>query len=162
MLSIIVAVAQNGVIGKNNDLIWHLPEDLKRFKKITQGHKIIMGRKTFDSLPGVLPNRHHIILTRDKNFTIDDTNIEVVYSVQHIIETYKDTDEEIFIIGGGEIYTQLLPHTNKLYLTKVKKDFEGDTHFPEINFDEWKVVDRQIGVENEQNKLPYEFLILSK
>lgn len=162
MLSIIAAVAQNGVIGKNNDLIWHLPEDLRRFKKLTQGHKIIMGRKTFESLPGVLPNRYHIILTRDKDFSIDDSNVEVVYSLKQVIETYKNTDEEVFVIGGGEIYTQLLPHTNKLYLTKVKKDFEGDTYFPQIKLDEWHVVDKQYGIEDEQNELPYEFLVLSK
>lgn len=162
MLSIIAAVARNGVIGKNNDLIWHLPEDLKRFKKLTQGHKIIMGRKTFESLPGVLPNRHHIILTRDNDFSIDDSNVEVVYSLQQVIETYKSTNEEVFVIGGGEIYTQFLPHTNKLYLTKVKKDFEGDTYFPQIKLDEWHVVDKQYGIEDEQNELPYEFLVLSK
>ena len=129
MISIIVAVANKNVIGKDNKLIWHISEDLKRFKKITSGNKMIMGRKTFQSLPGVLPNREHIIITRDANFSIDSEMVSICHDLNSLIEKYKNSDEEVFVIGGAEIYTQFLPYADKLYLTKVNHDFEGDTYF---------------------------------
>ena len=137
MINIIVATSINGVIGCNNKLIWDLPTDLKRFKEITSGNTIIMGRKTFESLPGVLPNRKHIILTRDKNFSVDNENVEVIHNADQIINNYKNSPVEAFIIGGGEIYKEFLPHANKLYLTEVLKDFEGDTSFPQVNLENW-------------------------
>jgi dihydrofolate reductase len=160
MLSIIAAISENGVIGNNNDLIWHLPADLKRFKKITSGHTVILGRKTFQSLPAVLPNRHHIIITKDSSFFIEDENVEVVNSLDQIITRFSNTEDEIFVIGGGEIYSQLLPYTNKLYITKVKKHFDGDTFFPNIDYSEWTILEQEIGVEDERNKIPYEFISL--
>lgn len=160
MLSIIAAISENGVIGNNNDLIWHLPADLKRFKKITSGHTVILGRKTFQSLPGVLPNRHHIIITKDSSFFFEDENVEVVNSLDQIITRFSNTEDEVFVIGGGEIYSQLLPYTNKLYITKVKKHFDGDTFFPNIDYSEWTILEQEIGVEDERNTIPYEFISL--
>lgn len=138
MLSIIVAIAKNNVIGKDNKLIWHISEDLKRFKSITSGKSMIMGRKTFESLPGILPNREHIILTRDKNFKVDSDKVKVVNDLDTLIEKYSNCEDEVFVIGGAEIYKQLLPYAHKLYLTKIDTDFEGDTYFPQINYDEFK------------------------
>ena len=108
MLSAIVCMDNFGGIGKNGDLLYKIPDDLKRFKEITSGNTIIMGRKTFESLPGVLPNRKHVILTRDKNFSVDNENVEVIHSVDEIINNYKDSSVEAFIIGGGEIYKEFL------------------------------------------------------
>lgn len=158
MLSIIVAVASNGVIGGNNDLLWRVPEDLKRFKKLTQGHTIVMGRKTFDSLPGVLPNRNHVILTRDENYSVDSPFVSVVHSIDELIAEYGDNKKEIFVIGGGEIYKQLLPHANKFYLTKILKDFEGDTFFPQYDENEWEVIHTSEEYVNERDDLGYKFV----
>ncbi len=121
MLSLIVAIAENNVIGKDNKLIWHLSEDLKRFKSITSGNTMLMGRKTFESLPGILPNRKHIIITRDDKYTVDSDQVSVITDLHSFIKTHENSDEEVFIIGGAEIYKQLLPHCKKLYLTKIYK-----------------------------------------
>ncbi|NFG23995.1 dihydrofolate reductase [Clostridium botulinum] len=162
MLSIIVAIAKNNVIGNDNKLIWHISEDLKRFKEITSGKTIVMGRKTFESLPGVLPNRKHIILTRDKNFKVNSECVEIIYDFDELVSKYKNSDTEVFIIGGGEIYKQLLPHTNKLYLTKINKDFDGDTYFPQINYDDFKVDYKSDIIIDEKSKLEYNFINLSR
>ncbi|MCS6111580.1 dihydrofolate reductase [Clostridium botulinum] len=162
MLSIIVAIAKNNVIGNDNKLIWHISEDLKRFKEITSGKTIVMGRKTFESLPGVLPNRKHIILTRDKNFKVNSECVEIIYDFDELLSKYKNSDTEIFIIGGGEIYKQLLPHTHKLYLTKINKDFDGDTYFPQINYDDFKVDYESDIITDEKSKLEYNFINLSR
>ncbi|ACD51209.1 diacylglycerol kinase [Clostridium botulinum] len=162
MLSIIVAIAKNNVIGNDNKLIWHISEDLKRFKEITSGKTIVMGRKTFESLPGVLPNRKHIILTRDKNFKVNSECVEIIYDFDELLNKYKNSDTEVFIIGGGEIYKQLLPHTNKLYLTKINKDFDGDTYFPQINYDDFKVDYKSDIITDEKSKLEYNFINLSR
>ena len=158
MISIIVAKAQNNIIGGNNKLLWHISDDLKRFKEITSGNTIIMGRKTFESLPGVLPNRKHVILTRDKNFSVDNENVEVIHSVDEIINNYKDSSVEAFIIGGGEIYKEFLPHANKLYLTEVLKDFEGDTSFPQVNLENWAVDYSSDILTNAKYGLQYKFI----
>lgn len=162
MLSIIVAKASNDVIGGDNKLLWHISEDLKRFKEITSGHTIIMGRKTFESLPKILPNRHHIVITRDTNFKVDSEAVTVINDISDVISRFKDTEEEVFIIGGGEIYKTLIPYTKKLYLTRVYKDFEGDTSFPVINYDEWKIVNKSEIKINEKNNLNYDFIDLKK
>ncbi|MEQ8154609.1 MAG: dihydrofolate reductase [Clostridiaceae bacterium] len=158
MLSIIVAVAENNAIGKDNDLLWRLPGDLKRFKEITSGHTIIMGRRTFDSLPNVLPHRHHVILTRDENFSVDDPQVEVVHSLEKVSEKFGKSHEEAFVIGGGEIYSEFYPLCSKIYLTKVFKNFPADTHFPEIDEKDWTVV-CQSSVFDENN-LRYQFIDL--
>lgn len=162
MLSIIVAKANNDVIGGDNKLLWHISEDLKRFKDITSGHTIIMGRKTFESLPKVLPNRHHIIITRDKNFKVDSEAVTIINDISDVISKFKDTEEEVFILGGGEIYKTLMPYTKKLYLTRVYKDFEGDTTFPSINYDEWKIINQSEINVNPKDNLNYDFIDLEK
>lgn len=157
MLSIIVAIAKNNVIGKENKLIWHIPEDLKRFKALTTGKTIIMGRKTFESLGRILPNRKHVILTNNKQFKIDDDRVEIVHSVDELGK-YIDSKEECFVIGGGAIYNLLLPKCNKLYITKIEQEFEGDTYFPEIDEKEWKLIKSEKGLKNEKNPYDYTYL----
>jgi len=137
-----------------------LPGDLRRFKEITSGHTIIMGRKTFDSLPNVLPHRHHVILTRDENFSINDPQVEVVHSIEEVIKKYGGSHKETFIIGGGEIYSEFYPHCSKIYLTKVFKNFPADTHFPEIAEQDWSVIFKS-DMFNENN-LSYQFIDLVK
>ena len=143
MISIIVAKTIKNYIGKDNKLLFHISEDLKRFKEITNGHKIIMGRKTFESLPKVLDNREHIIITRDKNYKVNSNRIEIINNIEEIVEKYQNSNEEVFVIGGGEIYKQLLPYTNKLYLTIIESDIEGDTKFPLLNINDWNAVYRK-------------------
>ena len=162
MLSIIVATANNNVIGGNNKLLWHISEDLKRFKEITSGNTIIMGRKTFESLPGILPNRKHVVITRDKNFSVDSDMVEIIHSLDEVLAKYENSTEEAFIIGGGEIYKSTLPFTKKLYLTKVKKDFEGDTLFPTIKEEEWKVDFASEEKIDTKSGLKFEFINLIK
>lgn len=157
MLSIIVAVANNNVIGKDNKLIWHLPEDLKRFKKLTTGHTIIMGRKTFESLGRVLPNRKHVVLCNDTNLKIENENVEVLSDIG-MLDKYIESEEENFVIGGATIYKLLLPKAEKLYLTKINESFEGDVYFPEIKEEEWKVVYKEQGIKDENNPYNYEYI----
>jgi len=161
MLSIIVAVAEKNVIGKDNKLIWHLPEDLKRFKRLTTGHTIIMGRKTFESLGRVLPNRKHIILCNDMQMNIDNENVEVLEDIS-MLKEYIDSEEEHFIIGGATIYKLLIPYANKLYLTLIHEEFDGDVYFPEIEEKEWRVVDREKGLKNEENPFDYEYITFER
>lgn len=160
MLSLIVAIANDNIIGKNNSLIWHISDDLKRFKKITFGKKMIMGRKTFESLPGVLPNREHIILTRDKNYTVDSEQVTIEYDFDSVLKKHSQSDDEVFIIGGAEIYTQFMPHCNKLYLTKINNSFDGDTYFPEINYDNFNIEYESENFTNEKSNLTYRFVNL--
>lgn len=162
MFSIIVAAANNNVIGGDNKLLWHISDDLKRFKKITTGHTIVMGRKTFESFPKPLPNRHHVILTRDKNYKVDSEQVTVVNDIETVMKTYENSGSEIFIIGGGEIYNLFLPYCNKLYLTKVNGDFEGDTYFPEINYDEWAITESSEEYIDPKNNLSYQFINLCR
>lgn len=158
MLSIIVAVASNGVIGGDNKLLWRVPEDLKRFKEITLGHTIVMGRKTFESLPGILPKRNHVVITRDNSFSVDSPFVRVVHSIEELIEEYGNSKEEVFIIGGGEIYKQTLPHAKNFYLTKILKNFEGDTFFPQYDENEWEVIHTSEEYVNERDNLMYKFV----
>ncbi len=157
MLSIIVAIANENVIGKDNKLIWHLPEDLKRFKKITTGKNIIMGRKTFESLGRVLPNRKHIILCNDMNMDIDNENVEVLDDISKL-DKYINSNEENFVIGGATIYKLLMPYANKMYITKINQSFEGDVYFPEIKLDEWETLTTEKGLKNEENPFDYEYI----
>ena len=162
MISIIVAIAKDNVIGKDNKLLWHISEDLKRFKRITTNKKMIMGRKTFQSLPGVLPNREHIVITRDKNFKFASDKVTIVHDLNSLLEMYLNCEEEIFIIGGAEIYKQFLPYAQKLYLTKIEEAFEGDTYFPQINFDEFKAEYTSEQFTDEKNGLHYTFVDLKR
>lgn len=160
MISIIVAAAENNVIGGDNKLLWHLPEDLKRFKEITSGNTIIMGRKTFESLPGVLPNRKHVIITRDENYTVNNPNVKVIHNLDQVINMYKNTSKMAFIIGGGEIYKQLIHSVDKIFLTKVFKSFQGDTTFPQIDFNDFNIEFESEILTCEKNGLKYQFIDL--
>lgn len=156
MISIIVAIAQNYAIGKNNELLWHISNDLKRFKKITQGHSVLMGKKTYESLPKVpLPNRKNIVITDVAGEKFE--GCITVYSIEEAMQVCEN-DEEVFVIGGGSIYRQFLPKADKLYLTKVHKDFDADTFFPEINYDEWELTEKEDVNEDTQNDFNYTFL----
>lgn len=158
-ISIIVAIAENFAIGKNNDLLFHLPNDLKHFKEITTGKTIIMGRNTLLSLPKwPLPNRRHIVIT-DKS---DDVfpGCEIVFSIDEAIEKAKD-EKEAFIIGGGMIYRQFFPLAGKLYLTLVHKPFEADVYFPEIDYSQWNEISRE-DFYDEKNDFHYSYLNLAR
>lgn len=157
MLSIIVAKAKNNVIGKDNSLIWHLPEDLKRFKNLTTGHTIIMGRKTFESLGKVLPNRHHIVLCRDDKISINDENVEILSDIS-ALDKYINDENENFVIGGATIYKLLMPNCKKMYITEINQEFDGDVYFPEINLSEWKIIEKEQGLKNEKNPYDYEYV----
>ena len=157
MLSIIVAVAKNNVIGKDNQLIWHLPEDLKRFKRLTTNHTIIMGRKTFESLGGILPDRMHIILSRNPDFNIDSDYVKVVHSLLEL-QDYMEDEEEHFVIGGAIIYNLLMPYCKKMYVTQLDKDFEGDAIFPKINENTWEEISREVGPDDGLNDFGYEYI----
>ncbi len=156
MLSIIVAKAKNNVIGKNNKLIWNIPDDLKRFKELTSGHTIIMGRNTFESLGRVLPNRFHIILSSNKNYKVDNDNVKVINDIDELDKYIKDNDEH-FVIGGGMIYKLLISKCNKLYITQIEKEFDGDTFFPEINENEWRILKIEIGPKD-NNDFEYRYI----
>ncbi len=140
-LSIIVAITKDFAIGNNNDLLTHIPGDLKRFKEITSGHSIIMGRNTLLSLPKwPLPKRRNIVMTTQKDAAFE--GCEVVHSVDEAVASVKG-ETEAFVIGGGKVYEQMLPQCSKLYLTIVDKSFEADTYFPTLNWDEWEEVERE-------------------
>jgi len=160
MISIIVAIAKDNVIGKDNKLLWHISEDLKRFKKITTGKKMIMGRKTFESLPGILPNREHIVLTRDNNFNVDSDKVTIEHDFNSVLQRYLKCEDEVFVIGGAEIYKQFLPYAKKLYLTKVDEEFEGDTYFPGINYSNYNTEYTSEKFIDEKNGLHYTFVNL--
>ena len=159
-LSIIVAVSENNVIGKNNQLIWHLPADMQYFKAKTSGHCIITGRKNYESIPEKyrpLPNRTNIIITRQSDYQAPGAI--VVDSIEAAITKAKETgDNEIFIIGGGEIFKQVMDKTDKIYLTKIHHKFEGDTFFPELDLSQWKEIKRVDCQTDEKNKYAYSFL----
>ena len=157
MLSIIVAVARNNVIGKDNKLIWHLPEDLKRFKRLTSGKNIIMGRKTFESLGRILPDRKHIILCNDMEMNIDDDRVIVLDDINKL-DSYINSDEENFVIGGATIYKLLMPLCDKLYITHIDEEFDGDVYFPEIDLSIWKEDVIAEGITNEDNPYSYKYV----
>lgn len=136
MISLIVAVAENGIIGDRNTLLWHIAEDLRRFKALTTGHPVVMGRKTYESLGRPLPNRRNVVITHS------DTEIagcEVVHSLDEALALFP-ADEEVFVIGGAQIYAAALPIADRFYLTRVHHDYEGDTRFPDWNPAEWLLV----------------------
>lgn len=147
MISLIVAVSKNNAIGKDNKLLFHIKEDLAFFKKTTLNKTMVMGRKTFESLPGVLPSRKHIVITRDKNYKIDNPQVEIRHSLIDVLNEYKDSSKELFVIGGGEIYKQAIESglVDKIYITKVDKIVENaDTFFPDIPNDLYDIVNFKI------------------
>lgn len=156
MLSAIVAKSMNNAIGKDNKLLWKIPDDMKRFKKLTTGHTIIMGRKTFESIGRVLPNRLNVILTRDPNYKVDDPNVKIVGGISDL-EEYINDENENFVIGGAQIYSILMSKCKKIYVTQIDKDFVGDSYFPVILENEWKVIEREDGPKDE-NDFKYEYI----
>lgn len=159
-LSIAVAVGENFAIGKNNQLLWHMPADLKFFKQTTSGHTVVMGRKTFDSVGRPLPNRRNIVITRDPSLKID--GVEVVNSLDEALAITKAEEKPVFIVGGAEIYRQALPKTTTLYLTTIHHNFDADTFFPEINRNEWKLISSEAHKADEKNKYDYTFEVLER
>ncbi len=158
MISIIVAAAENNVIGNNNDLIWHLPADLQFFKKTTSGNTIIMGRKTYESIGRPLPNRQNIVITRNSDLKIE--GVDVVTSMDEALKIA--TSQEKFIVGGGQIYKDALLKADRVFLTRVHQEFEGDTTFPVLNENEWKQVSRIEGTLDEKNTIPHSFLTFQR
>ncbi len=154
MVSIIVAVAENGTIGDKNTLLWHISEDLKHFKSVTSGHPVVMGRKTYESLGRALPNRTNVVITRQPNLKIE--GCEVVHSLQEALSMF-DHKEEIFIIGGAEIYAQALDIADRFYLTRVHHPYDGDTAFPKWEPEKWNLVQSEKFERGE--KYPYPFTI---
>ncbi|MFA1711080.1 dihydrofolate reductase [Peribacillus frigoritolerans] len=160
MISLMVAMDQNRVIGKNNKLPWHLPADLQYFKKVTMGHPIVMGRKTFESIGRVLPGRENVIVTRNQEFKVE--GCVVLHDIAQIKMFADNHDEEVFVIGGAEIFKEILPFTDRLYITEIHETFEGDTFFPEIDENEWDVISSNAGQIDEKNRFAHDFIILQK
>ena len=158
-LTIIAAVSINNVIGNNNKLIWKLSNDLKRFKNLTTNHSVIMGRKTFESLPNPLPDRDNIVITRDTNYS--KPNIQVCSSIEDAINLTK-TDTQPFIIGGGEIYSQTINIVDKIELTRVHKEFDGDAYFPEIPLDIFELINEEDYNSDLENEFDYSYLTYKK
>ncbi|MHA8082907.1 dihydrofolate reductase [Aquirufa sp. A-Brett2-15D] len=161
MIKILVAFDENRVIGKNNELIWHLPADLKRFKSLTTGHVIIMGRKTYDSIGKPLPNRTTIVISRNPDLQIEGV-ICTCSMEEAILKAKSLSREEIFIVGGAEIYKLSLAVADQILVTQLHDIFEGDTFFPEIVADQWEVTERERGVTDEKNPYQYSFLTYSR
>lgn len=159
-IAAVAAMAENRVIGKDNQLPWHLPEDLKRFKQVTLGHPVIMGRKTFDSMGKPLPKRVNLVITRQEGHMIDGA--QVFNSLDRAIEWCRSKiatqDEEIFVIGGAELWRAAWPELDRIYLTVIHKEFEGDTYFPEFDWNDWEVTFK----ENHSDPIPYTFYTLDR
>lgn len=156
-VSLIWCMAENRVIGIENRLPWHMPADLKRFKSLTSGHSIIMGRKTFESFPRPLPNRRHIIVTRDAGYRA--AGCEVVHSIDAALACAAGEDE-VFVIGGASLYAQTLPRADRLYVTLLHTRIEGDASFPSFDWEVWKETAREDCAPDEKNPYPYSFLVL--
>jgi dihydrofolate reductase len=157
MISFIWAMDENRVIGKNNQLPWHLPEDLKFFKRVTMGHPVAMGRKTHESIGRLLPGRENIIITRNQEFKCEGCT--VFYSLNEFIDYCNLKEKEVFVIGGAEIFKELLHVVDRLYLTMIHDTFEGDTFFPELRLEDFELVSKEKGLKDEKNPYDYEFLI---
>ena len=155
MVTIIAAAAENNALGKDNDLVWHLPDDFKRFKRLTSGHHIIMGRKTFESFPKLLPDRTHIVITRKKDFNPD--GVIVVHSMEEALKAAK-MDEQAFIIGGGEIYKMGLEHADRIELTRVHGEFEADAFFPDFDKSNWQLNNDQFHDKDEKHDYSFTYL----
>lgn len=161
LISIIVAASENGAIGKDNQLLWRLPEDLKRFKRLTLGHPMIMGRKTFESIGKPLPGRTSIVITRQTDFHHE--GVIVAHSLEDAIKkAFEEENEETFIIGGGEIYRQAIALADKIYLTKVHTNIEGDTYFEIPDQNEWSEVDLTHHAADDKHHFSFDFIDLEK
>lgn len=159
VISIVAAMGKNRVVGKNNKLPWYLPADLKHFKELTLGKPVIMGKKTFESIGRPLPKRINIVLTRNENFNPQDCL--TAHSVEEALKSAGEA-KEVMVIGGASVYAQFLPRTDRIYLTLIDADFEGDTYFPEINPQEWKETQRIENEPDEKNSYKYTFITLER
>lgn len=159
MIILIAAAAENNALGKDNDLLWHLPDDFKRFKQLTSNHYIIMGRKTFESFPKPLPNRTHVIITRQKDYKVD--NCIVVNSLKHALEVCPE-NEDVFIIGGGEIYKQSMEIADLIELTRVHITIDADTFFPEIDSADWKLLSEEFHPKDEKHQYAFTYQTFGK
>jgi len=159
MISLILAIGKNNEIGFGNKLPWHLPDDLKRFRDITRGHTVIMGRKTYESIGRLLPERKNIIITRDKNYKVAGATM-----VSSIEEAIKETEneEEAFVIGGGEICKLALPYAKKMYLTHVDTSLPADSFFPQFDINDWKIVKEEFHPRDAKHKFDFTFKIYEK
>jgi dihydrofolate reductase len=155
IVSLIAAVAENRIIGRGDELPWRLPADMRHFKELTTGHTVIMGRRTFETLRQPLPNRRNVVVTRDREYR--RTGAEIVHSIEGALSNARG-DEEVFVAGGGEIYELALPHADRLYLTIVHAEFEGDTVFPDLNLEEWRLVESIRHNADEKHSIPFSFL----
>ncbi|MCV9888452.1 dihydrofolate reductase [Metabacillus halosaccharovorans] len=160
MISLIVAMDKHRLIGRDNQLPWHLPQDLAYFKKVTMNHKIIMGRKTFESIGRPLPGRENIIVTRDSTYSQEGCTI--LHSIDEILELSSRSDEELFVIGGAEIFKEILPVSDRLYITEIDDVFEGDTYFPDRKETEWKKISVEKGTRDKKNPYDFEFVVYEK
>jgi dihydrofolate reductase (trimethoprim resistance protein) len=158
-VSLIVAMDKNRVIGNNNDIPWRLPRDWEYVKKITIGHPIVLGRKNYESIGKALSKRRKIVLTRDRHLSYEGS--EMAHSVHEVLELCKD-EKEIFIFGGEEIYKLFLPKVEKMYITKIHEEFQGDTFFPEVNLEDWNEVSFKKGIIDEKNPYKYDFLVYER
>ncbi|KAF1683720.1 dihydrofolate reductase [Veillonella sp. R32] len=157
MLAMVVAKAKNNVIGKDNQLIWHLPKDLQYFKKLTTGHVIIMGRKTLESLPFLLPNREHWVVTRQADYKPPYEGVRVFHSPEEAVKV-AEALEVAYCIGGAQMYESFMPYAETLYVTEIDKEFEGDAHFPTIDLNQFEVVESIAGEVDEKNPWPFSFV----
>ncbi len=159
MITLIAAIGEKNELGKDNQLVWHLPEDFKRFKSITSGHYIILGRKTFESFPKPLPNRTHVIITRQKDYAPE--NCIVVNSIKDAVAACTK-EQDVFVIGGGEIYKQSIEIADKLEVTRVHHTFEADTFFPEIDLEKWKLDFEEFHPKDEKHNFDFTFLTYTR
>jgi dihydrofolate reductase len=160
VLSLIAAIGKNREIGKNNALLWHLPNDFAYFKKTTEGHPVIMGRKTFEAIGRPLPNRQNVVVTGDQTYMKE--GVTIVHSLEEALALFKNKDEEVFIIGGAQIYTQALPYADNLYLTEVDAIFDADTFFPEFEDGTWEKVSDDPHLSDEKHQFSYNFVKYKK
>ncbi|MBM7703205.1 dihydrofolate reductase [Metabacillus iocasae] len=160
MISLIAAMDKQRLIGKENDLPWRLPEDLKHFKRVTTGHTVVMGRKTFESIGKPLPSRTNVIVTHQEQYQPEGTT--VVHSLDELEKLDRELNDELFVIGGATLYEQTLQLATRLYLTHIDEVFEGDTYFPEIDLTEWKVVTKEQGPKDEKNPYTYYFTMYER
>lgn len=158
LVSLLLAAGENNVIGKNNQLPWHLPNDLKYFKNLTWGMPVLMGRKTFESIGKPLPGRKNIVITRNNDW--QNEKVSVVHSTEEAVHIARESDiREIFIIGGAAIFNSVLPQANRVYLTRIHHQFEGDAFFPELDKNEWKMTSQKFCEADEKNAYPHTFQV---
>ncbi|TGB00426.1 dihydrofolate reductase [Sporolactobacillus shoreae] len=160
MISFMLAMDQNALIGRDNSLPWHLPDDLHYFKKKTVGHSVIMGRKTFDSMGKPLSGRHNIVLTRNPDFAPE--GVSVCHSVEELLSSGLTYGKECFVIGGAHVFSALITYADRLYITKIDAEFEGDTYFESFEDREWHLVSSTLGLLDKKNIFPHSFLIYER